>query len=1418
LRFWRITSAYVFAVLVGSIGWGQQFRQGSGDPNLAKAAIEKHLQSLHPKIPTDVRQPVPGKYLRSKQAARAQLLRSRLRTPRNLQAPSHKLGSAAYPGIQLRPFLPAGSLSNSVVAGDFNRDGHMDFAVANGGTNDIWVYLGNGDGTFQLPKIVPLTQGLTPVFLASADLRGIGIQDLIVAEFDSSTVGVLLGKGDGTFEFEQEYVLPQPPGALVIDDFNHDGKLDIVSVMVTLNSNTQAVPYLATLLGNGTGGFATPVISMNPGFYSTADSIVSGDVNNDGLPDVLITGPGLENSQVYINDGDGIFTPGATVIGNGDFNLVLAGALADVNRDGCLDALVADGNGYVWIAAGDCKGDFAQPSYVPMGDSNASIALADMNGDGNLDIVTTTISLVDPSYGEVAGNMTAVAFGDGHGNFISGRDYVGTGISYSAAVADFNGDGHPDVVSASPDTDSATVYINDGSGGFGFPQGEWIGLPGVGVLNAPLSAPSFADVNGDGKPDMVLLDEGYNGEYFITAMLNDGTGRFSAPIASDAGISITSNLLGDYRLGAFRNTGHLDFVGTSGSGSANGSPYILFVPGNGDGTFGKSTLVATPGAYGQMAVGDFNNDGKLDFVVAGTNPNGAGWVITTFLGNGDGTFRNGGTVSFSDSSSQIARVFAVDCNRDGRLDLLVYDNGSNSTVWEFLGNGDGTFQVGQQLFTDFSPLTLADVNGDSWLDIVSYDSSAPALKTYLDQPSGSFSLSSSLSPYTGAPLPVLPYVQFGDPMTSSLVADLTGDAKPDELAFQYVVPLNGDIYAQILAGNGDGTFTPTYDVFDFQKLYGFPSYTHILDGSNVSDLLEIDGATSSMHVFKGAPAPALQLTLAQSEVIGSTGCGWVFLNVPSASDTAVALSSTVAGVNVPPAVNVPAGSLSQQFCFTLAQNYDWHQVFDIRAQLGSDTAVAYAWQDYIAGFGETISPTTPQVVYPGQSTSPVTVSLTSSQGYTSTVQLSCQDLPAGATCVFGTNPLQVSPAAIASTTVVIATSASSPQGGGPVRIVASDGKITTQQSFTFNIQPLTVFQSIGLTGTISPGSATGTVGILGLPPYFPSCSGLPNGVTCAFSGTQEPYPQSTDLTITVTVPAGIAPGAYPFNVNVTSGPATASAGFTLYLGDFTLQAPPASSDWAPPGGSLSIGTSITPLYGYTSTVNVTCSLSISGSTCAGGQFQVAGYGTTLITLTLAVLTGTPPGAQTLTITGTDGTLTHTSSFSFYVADYSGSISQTTMTLSPGTSSSVSATVNVTNGFDGIVTFACSAPSEIACSFSVPFGNPTPASPATTTVIVSANNPPQAFKLRSATRFFLWMFATAFPLGVFVGASNRRKLALRRSLLLPFVCMAGLGSLSCGGGGSSGGGGGNTYPVVISAAVSGTNTSRNLGTLNVTVKP
>ena len=829
-----------------------------------------------------------------------------------------------------------------------------------------------------------------------------------------------------------------------------------------------------------------------------------------------------------------------------------------------------------------------------------------------------------------------------------------------------------------------------------------------------------------------------------------------------------------------------------------------------------------------MTVGDFNGDGKLDLVAVGASPTGPGWVLAMFLGNGDGTFRAGSRSTFTDSAGEVARVFAADFNRDGKLDILVYDTGNGywttgSNVWEFLGNGNGTFQPGIQLFSSFQPMTLADVNGDSSPDIVRYDFmwpdgttqtfGQPKFTTYLDQPSGAFTQSSSYAPYGGIPLQGPPFLQFGDPTTSSFVADLNGDGKPDEIAFQQPPPFGGDTYAQILMGNGDGTFTPTYDVFDLQKVFGFPAYAHILDGSSFSGLLEIDGSTSSMHVFKGGPAPALQLALEEAEVTGNTGCGWVFLNLMSSSDTNIILSSSIPGVIVPASTTVVAGSLSQRFCYTLSTNYDWHQVFDVRAQLGSDTAVAFAWESYLIGFTESISPNADQAIYPGQSTAPVTVSVTAVPGYSSTVQLSCVGLLAGETCSFGQNPLSVSPGQPASTSLVVHTS-SSTNGVSPVTVVASDANVTKRQALNVFVAPLLVCAlNGGLVQATAPGTGTGDIIINGIPPYQVSCSGLPPGGTCSFSGSQVPYPNQTSLTVSVNVPAGIAAQNYPFNMRVASGPSPASVPFTLAVEDFSLQPPAAGSAWAPPGATVTLNLNAQSINSFSSTINVSCAMN-SGS-CTGGSFWVGPNGTP-VNLTVSEPSNAALGADTLTVTGSYGSVSHTLSFPFYVADYAGTLSASALTIAQGHSGSISATVSATQGFSDTVSFSCTGTAQLSCQFSPSAVQPTASSPQTSTITITANGSASLFPSRQG--YILFVLASIWPVGLVLAVTRKQKPRTICSALTSLLLMIALALCSCGGGKSSSVGGGGSYnaTVTVNAAAAGTNITRTLGTINVTV--
>jgi len=117
-------------------------------------------------------------------ATRAELLKNATRGASHTSGAAPQFAPSALPGPLLRDSLPAGFIPTSVATGDFNGDGKPDFVVANGGDNNLWLYFGKGDGTFNLPIILPVTLGLAPTWVAAADLRGIGKTDLIVAEAD----------------------------------------------------------------------------------------------------------------------------------------------------------------------------------------------------------------------------------------------------------------------------------------------------------------------------------------------------------------------------------------------------------------------------------------------------------------------------------------------------------------------------------------------------------------------------------------------------------------------------------------------------------------------------------------------------------------------------------------------------------------------------------------------------------------------------------------------------------------------------------------------------------------------------------------------------------------------------------------------------------------------------------------------------------------------------------------------------------------------------------------------------------------------------------------------------------------------------------------------------------------------------------
>jgi hypothetical protein len=342
----------------------------------------------------------------------------------NLQPSRGPAASFANAGFGFRTGLPTGFIPTAAVEGDFNNDGKMDVAISNGGDNTVYVLLGKGDGTFQVPEVL-YTQGQAPVWIAAADLRNSGHLDLAVVDADSSSIEVFLGNGDGTFQPGAQVSLPLTPTFVLAGDFNKDGKQDLAIGFVVPADATG--PQFEILLGDGHGEFSGSIIP--PPIETALDDVPTGwiaaaDLNNDGSLDLVTTVTG-GSGMAYLNQSGQSFLQGP-FFGPEDGAMVVG--LGDMNEDGCIDAVELGASGFVTIAKGTCDGNFTQAAPIAVaGDLEPAVKIVDINGDGHLDVVGSAAfyDLSSPAIGIEAGYLVSVLKGDGKGNLSPARIYRG---------------------------------------------------------------------------------------------------------------------------------------------------------------------------------------------------------------------------------------------------------------------------------------------------------------------------------------------------------------------------------------------------------------------------------------------------------------------------------------------------------------------------------------------------------------------------------------------------------------------------------------------------------------------------------------------------------------------------------------------------------------------------------------------------------------------------------------------------------------------------------------------------------------------------------------------------------------------------------------------------------------------------------
>jgi len=352
----------------------------------------------------------------------------------------------------------------AVVTADFNGDGRADVAVhGSAGSNPVGVLLGNGNGTFQPARNAAAGASWGgPGSLAVGDFNADGRPDLATAN-DTGTVSVLLGNGDGTFAAPRTLVLADQPIALsvVVGDFNADGKPDLaVGAIVTATYPNQ--PELDLYLGNGDGTFASPrVVPLPPAadYNRGPYSVQTADLNGDGKPDVVTTN--FDNTvTVLLGNGDGTLqAPTLFTAGPGPM-MTLSVAVADLNGDGKPDLATADYNGTsgtLSVLLGDGTGAFPAYRTYAAGDSPSSVAIADVNGDGRRDLVTTNSGS--------GSNTVGVLLANGDGTFQTARNYYAGASPFAVAAGAFNGDTSPDlaVVRTGSPAGNLAVFLNNGN-------------------------------------------------------------------------------------------------------------------------------------------------------------------------------------------------------------------------------------------------------------------------------------------------------------------------------------------------------------------------------------------------------------------------------------------------------------------------------------------------------------------------------------------------------------------------------------------------------------------------------------------------------------------------------------------------------------------------------------------------------------------------------------------------------------------------------------------------------------------------------------------------------------------------------------------------------------------------------------------
>jgi Flp pilus assembly secretin CpaC len=357
---------------------------------------------------------------------------------------------------------------------------------------------GNSSATF--PR-TDFNVGHSPSAVVVGDFNGDGKLDLAVANQGDNTVSILLGNGDGTFQAQSTFATGLGPDAIVAADFNGDGKLDLAVANLTDNG-------ISILSGNGDGTFthASTITGIN-----TPVAMISGDFRNTGKTDLAVVDQADGLVSVLLGNGDGTFANkidtavgrSPTALANGDFN-----------GDGQLDLAVTNaGSNNVSVLLGNGDGTFRKQITFGTGTAPSAIAATDFNSDGRLDLAVTNKS----------DNTFSIFLGNGDGTFGTATSFTTDAGPTALLTASFASSAFPDLIVVCESANTLDVFLGLGSASFATPLTVPTGSSPVAIAKG--------DFLGTGLLDVAVANQGSNTVSVIVNSVNNQLSSTS-PLAS----------------------------------------------------------------------------------------------------------------------------------------------------------------------------------------------------------------------------------------------------------------------------------------------------------------------------------------------------------------------------------------------------------------------------------------------------------------------------------------------------------------------------------------------------------------------------------------------------------------------------------------------------------------------------------------------------------------------------------------------------------------------------------------------------------------------------------------------------------------------------------------------------------------------